>query len=362
VKRPGRRWSARRESPGVVLLSCLIVLAALATASAASLWLTRSELWARGNARAALQARYTAEAGLFHALAVIAPGWDFTGLLAGTGGLADPGHPGPLPFPGGGWVEFPGPPFGYAVTLAAESPAADGSPRIALDSHATAVRAARRTVRAIVGRDRRAYAPAALVVASGELSFAGHAVGTTSDPGVVIDARSGAPRKPAALGAESASALERALRSSRSAFATILGPTPSATVRGMDLSALLAATTLIVQPTDVLARGVGGSSSPAALRVAAGDAVRLVGAGALLAEGDLTVVGETRFAGVVLVNGRLRLEGSPCRLDGMAWARAVEIAAPCEIVFDARAIDTADAVLRLPRLPVLLAVADVESG
>jgi hypothetical protein len=201
------------------------------------------------------------------------------------------------------------------LTLAAESPAADGSPRIALDSHATAVRAAHRTVRAIVGRDRRAYAPAALVVASGELSFAGHAVGTTSDPGVVIDARSGGPREPAALGAESASALERALRSSRSAFATILGPTPSATVRGMDLRALLADSTLVVQPTDVLVRGVGGSSSPAALRVAAGDAVRLVGTGAL-AEGDLRS-SETRFAGSSS-NSQLRLEGSPCRLDGIA--------------------------------------------
>jgi hypothetical protein len=346
----------------MVLVSCLLVLTALAAISAASLWLTRSELWARGNERAALQARYSAEAGLFHAIAVIAPGWDFEALRAGRGGLSDPERPGPLPFAGGGWVAFPGPPFGYAVRLVAATPAADGSPRIRLESLATAVREARRAVRGFVGRAREGYAPAALVVASGELSFAGHAVGAPTDPGVVVDARTGGSRRPAALGAASTSALDLAHRAGRGASAALLGTRSSAVVRGLDLDALLDASGLLSQPAEALELGVGESSSPAALRVAPGDAASLVGPGVLLADGDLTIAGETRFAGVLLVRGRLRLVGAPCRVDGMVWAQSVDFGARCEIVFDARAIDAADRVFRLPRLPVLLAVADVEAG
>jgi hypothetical protein len=355
------RRSLRSRARGAVLATCLVLLAALGLAAAASLWLTRSELAARGDARAARQARYGAEAGVLHALAVIAPGADFDALVAGAGGLADPSRPGPLPFAGGGWVEFPGPPFGYAVAVAAESPASDGSSRVRLDSLATAVRGARRKVRAIVGRATSAYAPAALVVTTGALSFAGHAVGSPSEPGTIVDARDGGSRRPAALAAASADGLARALGASRAASAALVGPLATAHARAFDVRAFCASSGLSPVPPDAVVAGVGAPGAPVAMRVAPGVAESLVGEASLLVEGDLTVRGETRFAGVLLVSGRLRLEGTPCRVRGMVWTGSLDLATRCEIVFDGGAIDRADAVLPLPRLPVLLSLADVDA-
>jgi hypothetical protein len=341
-------------------MTCLLVLAALLAAGAASLWLTQSELWAAGNARAARQARHTAEAGVLHALAVIAPGASFRDLLAGSGGLADAARPGPLPLAGGGWAEFPGPPFGYAVSLADAPPAADGSPRLRLDAVATAVRGARHGVRATVGRSVGPYAPAALVAATGRLSFAGSAVGAAGSPGVVLDARLAVGREQAALAAIRRDATESARAACDAASARLLGAHPATLARGFDTVRFVSDASLPPQPTALLDGAVGSSEVPAAVRVEPGMAQRLTGAGAVLVDGDLTVLGETGWTGVVLVTGRLRLEGSPCRVAGMIWAGEAAFAAPCEVVLDPAAVVLADRVLPLPRLPVLLALADLD--
>jgi len=80
----GTGRDASRER-GIALLGSILILALLAAVTAATLWLTRSELWVAGSARAFLQARYTAEVGVWHALSLIAPGTDFAALLAGSG-------------------------------------------------------------------------------------------------------------------------------------------------------------------------------------------------------------------------------------------------------------------------------------
>lgn len=349
----------RRATRGAVLLTCLVLLAALLAAGATSLWLTRSELWAAGNARAARQARHTAEAGVLHALAVMGPGASFGALLAGTGGLADPARPGPMPLAGGGWVEFPGPPFGYGVSLVDTTPAADGSPRLLVDAVATAVRGARHGIRATVGRSPEPYAPAGLVVASGRLSFAGSAVGTAALPGVVLDGRLARRREEAALAATTVAGTASARAASEAASAGLLGARGATVARGFDVRAFVSESGLVSQPLGLLDGAVGSDQSPAGVRVEPGDAARLTGAGIVAVDGDLTVVGETGWKGVLLVTGRVRFEGSPCRVSGMVWAEDAEFAAPCEIVLDPSAVALADGMLHLPRLPVLLALADV---
>jgi hypothetical protein len=44
----------------------------------------------------------------------------------------------------------------------------------------------------------------------------------------------------------------------------------------------------------------------------------------------------------------------------MIWAGEAAFAAPCEVVLDPAAVALADRVLPLPRLPVLLALADLD--
>lgn len=344
----------RRREGGAALLVCLIVLAALGAASAAALWLARTELWAAGNARAARQALYSAEAGIHHAVALIAPGGSFDALLRREGGLADMADPGPLPFPGGGRVVFPGPPFGYGVELLAAGPASDGSPRIALVSRATAVRGARHAVRAVLGRAVDPYAPAALVVESGEVRVLASAA---AEGPWISGSAPGVEPTVAALASVSAAAAAAARRELALAGGRLRGG--AAVARRLDVRRFAAETGLPVAPPETLAVSSGRAG---ASRVAGGATARLVGRGLVLVEGDLTISGESSFEGVLLVAGRLGLPGRPCRLAGLVWAEKLEISRSCSISFEAAAIAAADRLVRLPRLPVVLALEDVPPG
>lgn len=339
---------------GIALLGSILILALLAAVTASTLWLTRSELWVAGSARAYLQARYAAEAGVWHALAAIAPGTDFAALVAGTGGLADPGEPGPLPFPGGGFVDFPGPPFGYSVTatvLATE--------RVRLRAVGTSVRGARRTVDATVGRELEPYAPAALVARSGEVTVSPALAGLPPDAGgVAVDARTPAGGAQAIVAAATADEAEAARASLSSGGATLLGDTAAVRARPFDVAAFAAGARLVAQPPDVLAAEQGGAGAPVALAVAAGTAPRLVGHGVLLATGPLEVVGDVDWSGVLYVAGELRLAATTCHVAGLVWAERVSFATGCALRFDPAAIQEADSALRLPRRPTLLAIDD----
>ena len=344
----------RDDERGLALLAAVLILTLLAAVTAATLWLVRSELWVAGSARAFAQARLSAEAGAWHALSRIAPGTDFAGLVAGTGGLADAADPGPLPLPGGGFVEFPGPPFGYAVTvhpIAAE--------RMRLRSTATSVRGARRVVDATVGRASEPYAPAALVVLSGAVVIAPELSGL--DPaagGVLIDAASPADGAQAIVAAEDADAAAAAWSSLAASAATRLGGTESARARRFDVAAFAAASGLVEEPAEALTAVRGAAGAPVALRVASGTAPRLEGHGILLIAGDLVVDGALDWRGVVYVAGALHVGGPTCRIDGMLWANALRLTTGCALRFDRPAVAAADGVLRLPRRPTLLALDD----
>jgi len=357
VARSARRSRARAlaDERGVALLASILILALLVAVTAATLWVTRTELWVAGSARAFVQARYSAEAGAWHALSAIAPGTDFAQLVAGSGGLADPAAPGPLPFPGGGFVYFPGPPFGYAVTVQALA-----TERVKLRSVATAVRGARRTVDATVGRELLPYAPAALVVGSGRVTVAPSLYGLAPDAGgVALDARTPASGAQAVVAAATPAAAEQARASLASAGATLLGSTSTVRARPFDVAAFAAGTRLAQQSPTVLASNQGALGAPVALLVAPGGAPRLVGHGALFVPGALEIAGDVDWSGVLYVAGELRISATTCRITGLVWAEEISFATGCQLRFDPATVAEADSAARLPRRPTLLALDDV---
>jgi len=347
VIRPAAGARLGAAESGIALLASVLVLALLAAVTAATLWIVRSELWVAGSARSYLQARYTAEAGAWHALALVAPGTDFAALVAGTGGVSDPAAPGPLPLPGGGWVDFPGPPFGYAVTVVA-----DAAERVRLRARATAVRGAQRTVVATVGRAPEPYAPAALVVASGEVGFDGEIAG------IVLDARDPAGGPQAIVGAATPDAAASARTGLAAAGASLLGGAGSVRARAFDVAAFASSTGLVEDSPAVLAATHGTAGAPAAVVVAGGIAPRLVGHGVVFARGPLELEGEVDWRGALYVAGELRIAAGGCAIAGMVWAERVTFASGCTLRFDAAALGDADQAARLPRRPTLLALDD----
>ena len=343
-----------RGERGLALLAAVLILTLLAAITAATLWLVRSELWVAGSARAFLQARLSAEAGAWHALSRIAPGGDFAALLAGTGGLADAADPGPLPMPGGGFVEFPGPPFGYAVTVHAID-----AERVRLRSTATSVRGARRVVDATVGRAADPYAPAALVVPSGTIAIDPALVGLAPDAGgVLVDAVSPADGTQAVVAASDGDAAAAAWSSLAASAATLRGATARARARPFDVAAFATATGLAAVQAEDLTTTRGTAEAPVALRVAPGAAPLLQGHGVVLVAGDLVVDGPLDWRGVLYVAGELHVRGPACHVDGVVWTNALRLTTGCSLRFDRAALTAADGALRLPRLPTLLALDD----
>ncbi len=340
---------------GLVLISVLLVLALLGLATGASLWLTRAELWAAGRARSELQAAYSAEAGVRHALRVLAPDVDWTALVERLpAALAWPDRPGPWAIAGGGWVAFPGPPFGYEVEVVRPTDPRDRTDRLVLRSTSTAVRDARAIVHASVSRAVEPYAPAALVLAGGELEVEAAGHGTPSAPRIRL--RASTPV--AALGATSWEGLDRLVEAAERADASIDGERHG-DVRGFDVARFARRSGLVENPVETLEHAHGSPGEPVAVLVRGGVAPGLSGVGAVVVAGDLDVRGDVEFVGVVLIDGRLRVgAGSSCRVRGLVWATSVAFAGPCDVVADAPAVRSADRVLRLPRLPRLTGLRD----
>jgi len=338
-----------RDEAGLVLVSLVLVVALLGLATGGSLWLTRAELWAAGRARAELQATYTAEAGLRHGLAVLAPDVDWRALLdLSPAALSAPDAPGPWPIGRGGWVAFPGPPFGYGLEVVEPSDSLADGDRVVVRSAATAVRDAVGVAIGSVSRAVTPYAPAPIVLAGGALEVEASALGTRARPRVEIRARDGS----AALGAPSPSEMRAALDAVEAGGVLLDGDVDHA-VRMFDLERFARRSGLVERPVTVLAAPLGSSGAAGVLRVRGGVAPALQGTGVVLVAGNLEVAGEVGFEGVLVVDGRLRIGGGPCRLDGLVWARGVAFSGPCRVTFEREAIAEADGALRLPRLPVL---------
>ena len=345
----GRRPARRAKSSGSALVAVIVILALLLASTGATLVSVRSHLWAAGRARAVWQARASAEAGAWHALSLVGPGTSFAEVVAGTGGLARPSLAGPLPA-AGGWSWFPGPPFGYAAVPVALPASASGAERMAIDVEATAVRSARRRLRATIGRATLPYLPAVLVLVDGGFGI---------EPGarLSVDARLTSGSAPAALAAADRSSSEALLARLLAAGAVVRGDRTTAVADPVDVAAWLRAGS--PAPVDAASLGAAfGATAPPAARVTTGGiAGALAGRGVVVSSGDLEIRGRVDFAGVILVAGELRLSSPDCAIAGMVWARSLRTAG-CALRADGAAVTSADALLHLPREAILLGLGE----
>jgi len=344
---------------GYAVVGTIVVLALLAVAAAGTLVVTQGELWSAGRARSRVQARYTAEAGVRHAVALLAPGTTFAPVVAAQGGVLDAGAPGPLPFPGGGWTVFPGPPYGYGVTPSL-LPAAGGpaGERLLLLARATAVRGAERTMAGTVGRAPEPYAPAALAVGAGGVALEGAAVASAGDPArVVLDATS-AETGQVAVAAATEAQRAAALEAIAAGGGALLGAHASAPLLWPDVASYAAGTGIAAADPATVAMPVGTVAAPAAARLSAGTLASLSGYGAIVASGDLELHGAVDWSGALVVGGTLTVDAGPCRLAGIVFAHGVRFRSACTVRFDGDSVRMADGALRLPRAAVLLALVD----
>ncbi len=348
-----RRVQVSSEA-GVILFTVLLVAALLAVLSAIALRLLGDEFWEMGRRRAALQARYNAEAAVHHAAALLAPDRALA-VQPLAGALSHPEAPGPWLDFGGGLVAFPGAPFGYDAHLLA-SPASAGSGSVAAgDSPQTAflrvlgrgwsVAATRRAVEGVLGLAPLPYLPAALVVTSGEVSFSPGALELFPElPAREIAAAGFAEldRLLPAFGWEGLAAEER-----------------GALVRSFNIHSFAAGTGLErIDPVGQADFELAGT----AIRLGGGRVGHVRGSGVVFVEGDLVIGQDFDLEGAIYGSGTIRFEGAHCRARGLVWARRIELAPGVRCRFEAAlaALVSAESAVGLPRAIVVRGVSDTE--
>lgn len=342
LERPGSRGER-----GGALVAAVVILALLLATTGATLAMTRSHLWAAGRARSAWQARASAEAGARHAAALLAPGTSFAPVVDGTGGLARPVAAGPLPATGG-WTWFPGPPWGYGVVASLAPGARPPGELLVLDVEATGPRGTRRHLRATVGRARVPWVPAVLVIEGGTViveAGAAVAVDASESPGV------------AALASGSRESTARLLAAMQAAGARLAGEADAAVVDPVDVPAWVGVPLANAVDPAALAGDLAASAVAIARVTRGGQAPSLEGRGTIVSLGDLRVTGGVDLAGVLAVDGELRLDSPACRVAGLVFARSLRTSG-CEFRADPAAIADADAAMRLPREALLLGLSE----
>ena len=146
---------------GTALMATLIIIMILLPLGAYVVLQCRTDLMIGRNFRAEIEAFYTAEAGLEHALAEIDPGQSFDDLLAGPDRISGTADDGSFPFREGPPGAFPFPPLGYDVRVI---PA--GQNVLSIVSCGTGRYGATKVVAALVARSRLPFTPAALYAQS----------------------------------------------------------------------------------------------------------------------------------------------------------------------------------------------------
>lgn len=336
-----------QDERGCALVAAVVVLALLLATTGATLTMTRSHLWAAGRARSAWQARASAEAGARHAAALIAPGTSFSPVVDGTGGLARPGAEGPLPATGA-WTWFPGPPWGYGVVASLAPGATPPGELLVLDVEATGPRGTRRHLRATLGRARAPWVPAVLVIEGGTAiveTGSALAVDASASPGI------------AALAAGSRESSARLLAAMQAAGARLAGEVDAVVVDPVDVPAWAGVPLADTVEPPAIAGELAASAVAIARVTRGGQAPSLEGRGTIVSLGDLRVTGRVDLAGVLVVDGELRLDSPACRVAGLVLARSLRTSG-CAFRADPAAIADADAAMRLPREALLLGLSE----
>ena len=326
---------------GVVLISALLLLVLLASATGATLWLVRADLRAVGVRRAAVQARYTAEAALQAAAASLPPS---------TRSIAEEESFAGLPL--GDFTTFPGPPFGYTLRRAVGASGDGGIPLLRVEVDALAVGAAQRSLRGTIVRRSEPWAPAALLVSEGTVTLEGAALSIVDPPNILFR---GDQHRPA-LAAGNPATERRLFALLHDSRVATWPRRPVAFARPIEIGVFAAASGLELERGPEFSRG---DRLPAARLLGGGRLASLDGRGLVISLGDLQLDDGANFDGVLLVSGRLSFSGTPCQVRGFVQAFDVRFENPCAIDFDAGAVREADALVPLPRGARLHAIEEI---
>lgn len=319
---------------GSILLAALS-LVLLVGVSAGSVWFwLRADLRSIGQGRATLQALYTAEAGLLGAANSLSPRLEPLPSDAALMLLAE-----------AILVEFPGPPHGFRLSSWRSDRSADGSRQVSVVAESEAVGGAGRALEGVLVRAREPYAPASLLIVTGDLRvFPGEAPEFSASGDPVIEVIGDSDVAPLAAGNhEAARALEFL---ERRGLLALRGEGGVMTARPIPVDLFLAE-----GQREAVSSGFRGfRSSPSEVLYLRGGIVEdLQGDGLLVVVGDLRLEGVVDFAGVILVGGTLELSTSACSIRGFVQVHALHASSPCTFRRDSAAVAGADALQALPR-------------
>jgi hypothetical protein len=331
----------RQGELGHASLACallVLVIAGLVAGGVADL--ARSELVITRHRRTLAAGLAGVDACLAEIVGALPAGWAYDALLRGPDGLAGTIDDGIVPAPPR-----------CRGTLA---PGPLGATRPYLDVTVTLEGGGRR-LRALLGHAAEP-APSPLWVADpGVLGpMAGSLVLDGRDP-----LRPDLPPLPAVVGPADAGALDAWIAATTT---TVAPGTPAAAFHPPPPLADLAPRLAAVGASPVFAPAP--SLPPPGYHLVAGDLVVATpgfGAGFLYVDGRLDITADFAFSGIVVARGGLRLDGgSTLTVDGSLWIGA----APFDLAGDAllrhqrAAVDAIDAIVPLPRRPVVRGVVD----
>jgi hypothetical protein len=336
------------ERGAAALAAAVVALAVSAALVAAVAEVSRTELILTQHRQAAAAALAAADGCLAEVIAGVAPGWDFKDLLAGPDGVAGNADDGALATPAGctgGAVPAPGVgTTGTRVLARIEASAGGGQ----------------RGLEAVLAR-------AAVPGPSALLWFATLPPAAAIRGSVLldgVDAAPDAPRWMAFAAPDDPEALDAWAAAVGAALSATPGTLPATAAAPPPLPALAVrvlaaphggAETLVPAgaPTPTLAYVAGDLAVDAALR----------GAGLLFVDGLLDIRGGLDFTGVVVASGGVRIaSGASLTVAGAVWTGApstFEIDGAVALRADTAAVATADALVPLPRRPVVLGQRDL---
>lgn len=287
----------KSDEHGYALATVMIVLAGLLPLGMFAVMQARLDLLVERSTRRALEAFYTSEAGLEHALADLEEDPRFERLI-GNGGGRSPGGPRSFPFRHSPPEFFPRPPFRYQVIVEPRD-----SDRVDIVSHGFGPAEASRSVAASVIRSALPAVPSALFSAAGGVQLLlGNELSLLGTRGVA-----GKPGTPALALADpdTAEAVGASLERSRGAR---LDP-PGVRVRDFPGLETLARSAGSSPRAEHLTADLAGSLGTGVfVRRGALEVADAAGSGLLVIDGPLRVRGNFEFSGVVLVLGDIRAD------------------------------------------------------
>jgi hypothetical protein len=325
----------RIDQHGTALMAVLIIMMILLPVGAFVVMQCRTDLLVHHNLRAEAEVFSVAEAGLDHALADIAPGGSFAGLLAGPDHVAGNADDGFFPFIEGLPAAFPASPLRYDVRVSSVN-----AGMVQLLSTGVGRNGATKVIEALVARAPLPFTPGALYVQGDastlDLGSGGFLLsGYDHVAGDVPNNPTGTAAAIPALAASDARAepsLRAGLPPGSASRVVGKGGAPSiATGVPIDLQALAAR--CASQPGSVQLSGAAvgagaslGTASAPQVSITA-DSVDVTGsisgAGVLIVQGTLHVSGALAFTGVVLAMGGVSFEpASTVTVTGAFWRAA----------------------------------------